>query len=688
LKQIEQNYRTGRMRVLDVPVPMHGPASALVRTRVSLISAGTERQIVGLAKASLAGKAMARPDLVRQLVRKARSEGLAQTARKVMTKLDTPIPLGYSLAGEVVEAGPGSGVRVGDRVACSGAGIANHAEYNVVPKNLMARIPDGVSDEAASFATVGAIALQGVRVTDPKLGERVVVMGLGLIGLLSVQILKANGCRVLGFDPDPERAALAEAMGADKAVATSLDSATSAFTGGHGADAVVIAASTTSNDPINQAAAISRMKGRVVVVGLVGMTLDRDPFYKRELELRLAMSTGPGRYDEAYEREGRDYPLPYVRWTQQRNLEAFLELIADGRVQPERLISHRFPVDRALEAYAVLEKEKSLGILLGYEDAAPPLRSVPVGAAQPPAGDGIAFVGLGNYAKSVLMPAVKAAHGQLSTVVTASGLSAVGSAESFGFSRAATDVAEVLADAAISTMFIATRHDSHAELAIRGLEAGKHVFVEKPLALAHQELKAVMAAARCASGLLTVGFNRRFSPMVVEAATLLARAAGPKQLAYRISAGPVPADSWVHGAQGGGRIAGEVCHFVDTLSALVGADPVEWVGLTDQSAPDSIAASLRFADGSVGTILYGTSGDPSLPKERVEALGSGIAVVIDDFAEMTVHQSGKSRRRRATQDKGQRALVSAFLAARATGEPPIPLRTLEAVSRATIDLAK
>ena len=675
------------MRVLDVPVPMHGPASALVRTRVSLISAGTERQIVGLAKASLAGKAMARPDLVRQLIRKARSEGLAQTARKVMTKLDTPIPLGYSLSGEVVEAGPDSAVRVGDRVACSGAGIANHAEYNVVPKNLMARIPDGVSDEAASFATVGAIALQGVRVTDPKLGERVVVMGLGLIGLLTVQILKANGCRVLGFDPDSERAALAEQMGADSAVAASLDSAVSAFTHGHGADAVVITASTSSNEPINQAAAISRMKGRVVVVGLVGMTLDREPFYKGELDLRLAMSTGPGRYDEAYEREGRDYPLPFVRWTQQRNLEAFLELIAAGRVQPERLVSHRFPIDGALEAYAALEKEKSLGILLGYENAAPPVRSVPIVRSEALTSDGVAFVGLGNYAKSVLVPAVKAAGGQLSTVVTASGLSGVGSAESFGFARAATDVAEVLRDDSISTLFIATRHDSHAELAIRGLEAGKHVFVEKPLALTREELDAVMAAARRAPGLLTVGFNRRYSPMVVEAAALLKRAAGPKQLAYRINAGAVPPDSWLHGAQGGGRIAGEVCHFVDTLSALVDSDPVEWTGLGDQSSPDSIAASLRFADGSVGTILYATSGDPSLPKERVEALGSGVAVVIDDFSEMTVHQSGKRKRRRATQDKGQRALVAAFLAARSAGEAPIALETLETVSRATIDLA-
>lgn len=675
------------MRVLDVPVPLVGRGSALVRTSVSLISAGTERQIVGLAKASLAGKAMARPDLVRQIIRKARSEGIVQTARKVMTKLDTPIPLGYSLAGEVVEAGPDAGVKVGERVACSGAGIANHAEYNVVPKNLMARIPDGVGDEAASFATVGAIALQGVRVTDPRLGERIVVIGLGLIGLITVQILRANGCRVLGFDPDPERAKLAEALGAHRAVTGSLESAAAAFTGNCGADAVVITASTSSNEPVNQAAAISRMKGRVVVVGLVGMNLDREPFYKRELDLRLAMSTGPGRYDDSYEREGRDYPLPFVRWTEQRNLGAFLELIADGRVQPERLVSHRFPIGDALQAYEALEKEKSLGILLRYEEAEEPARSVRVGGRTPPQSGGIAFIGLGNYARSVLIPAVRAAGGDLSAVVTASGLSALGSAESFGFARAATDPAEVLDDETISTIFIATRHDSHAELAVRALEAGKHVFVEKPLALSHDDLDRVMAAARSSGGLLTVGFNRRHAPMVVEAAASLAGAGGSKQLVYRINAGPLPADSWLMGSQGGGRIAGEVCHFIDTLSALAGADPVEWLGLTDASSTDSIAASLRFADGSVGTILYSTTGDPSLPKERIEALASGLAIIIDDFSEMTVHQSGRRKRRRSSQDKGQRALVAAFLAARHGGAAPIPLSTLETVSRATIDLA-
>ena len=692
MKQIEQHYRSGRMRVVDVPAPKPGPGAALVQSRVSLISAGTEKQIVDLAKASLAGKAMARPDLVRQVIRKAKSEGVLNTLRKVRSKLDTPIPLGYSLAGIVVEAGGQSGVSIGDRVACAGAGIANHADYNVVPKNLMARIPDGVSDEAASFATVGAIALQGVRIADPKLGERVVVMGLGLIGLLTVQLLKANGCRVIGFDPNPARVALALDLGADRAVSAGLAAAVADFTAGHGADAVLLTASTPSDEPINQAATISRMKGRVVVVGLVGMRLDREPFYKRELDLRLAMSTGPGRYDHEYEQGGRDYPLPYVRWTEQRNLAAFLELVAAGSVTPEKLITHRFAIDDALAAYAILEgREPSLGITLNYaESTSAPHRTVAIAGRAAPAGDGIAFVGMGNYAKSVLLPAVKSVAGPavLSTVVTSTGLSAVGTAESLGFARAATDLDDALGDPATSTLFIATRHDSHARIAVAALQAGKHVFVEKPLAMTGEELDAVMEAAQNASGLLTVGFNRRFATQLVEARTALAAAPGPKYMSYRINAGPVPGDSWVHGTEGGGRIVGEVCHFVDALSALCGADPVAWEAFAPPGIDDGLAATLRFADGSIGTILYAPAGDPTLPKERIEALGTGIAVVIDDFARLTVAQGGKSKTTKATQDKGQRALVAAFLAARAMGEHPIPLATLEAVSRATLGLAR
>lgn len=694
MKQIEQNYRSGAMRVIEAPAPRAPRGGALVRTAVSLISAGTEKQIIDLARASLAGKALARPDLVQQTLRKIRNEGVAPVVRKVFAKLDTPIPLGYSVAGTVLEAGAESGVAAGDRVACAGAGIANHAEFNAVPRNLLVRIPDAVSDEDASFVTLGAIALQGVRIAQPTLGERVVVMGLGLIGLLTVQILRANGCRVLGFDPNPARAALARELGADLAVSGDLAGACAGFTAGYGADAVLVTASTKSSEPLNQAAEISRMKGRVVVVGLVGMNIDRDPFYKRELDLRLSMSNGPGRYDPAYEREGRDYPLPFVRWTQARNMEAFLELVEDGRVTPAKLVTHRFPIDRARDAYQLMDTDEPyMAVLLDYPDrAAQPDTSVAVGSgtaqgrsAGTPQGEGIAFIGFGNYAKGVLLPAVpEALRARLHTVVTANGITAHAAAETGGFSRAATDPQVALDDPAINTVLIVTRHNTHAALARRALEAGKHVFVEKPLALDHDELNSVLGAARAAQGVLTVGFNRRFAPMITETRALLAERQGPLSMIYRVNAGPVPRDSWVHADEGGGRIAGEVCHFIDTLAALAGAPPVSLEHATPRGKNDSVTVLLQFGDGSVGTVVYSADGDPAVPKERIEVFAPGIVVAIDDFSRITVSRGGKSRTRRAGQDKGQAALLAAFFAAQAGGPPPIALDELEAVSRATL----
>ena len=692
MKQVEQNYRSGALRVIEAPAPRPSRGSALVATRVSLISAGTEKQILDLAKSSLAGKALARPDLVRKTIRKAKTEGIVPVIRKVFAKLDAPIPLGYSLAGTVVEAGADAGVSPGDRVACAGAGIANHAEYNNVPRNLMVLIPDGVSDEDASFVTLGAIALQGVRIADPTLGERVVVSGLGLIGLLTVQILKANGCRVVGFDPNPARAALARELGADAAISSGLEAAAKAFTDGQGADAVIVTASTKSSAPLNQAAKISRMKGRVVVVGMVGMNIDRDPFYKRELDLRLSMSYGPGRYDPGYEVEGHDYPLPYVRWTERRNMEAFLELIAAGRVSPSRLVTHRFPIAEAEKAYAMMDGDEAyLAMLLVYDKSPASLRhAVDISGRAMPAGEGgVAFIGFGNYARSVLLPAFRKAGGDnLCTVVTSNSVSAHGAASTYDFPRAATDPAEALDDPRISTIFIATRHNSHAELAIRGLEAGKHVFVEKPLALTFEELNAVVAAARAAPGVLTVGFNRRFAPMVLEAKRALGDRSGPLNMTYRVNAGEIPRDNWVHGAEGGGRIAGEVCHFIDTLAALADSRPVGVERATPAGIDDSVAGLLRFADGSVGTILYSSIGDPAVPKERIEIFAGGVVIEIDDFTRLAVSRDGRTKRRKAAQDKGQTNLVRAFLAStRRETSWPIPLEVLEAVSWATLRLA-
>lgn len=697
MKQVEQNYRSGKLRLIEVPVPMAGRGRNLVATRVSLISAGTEKQIIDLARSSLAGKAVARPDLVRKTLTKMKNEGVLPTVQKVFAKLDTPIPLGYSLAGRVVEAGQdGGGYAVGERIACAGAAIANHAEYNAVPKNLAVRIPDSVSDEDAAFVTLGAIALQGVRVTQPTLGEAVVVMGLGLIGQLTVQLLKANGCRVLGFDPNPDRVRLALEMGADSAVSSDLDAATLAFTDQYGADAVIVTASSKSSDPVNQAAEISRTKGRVVIVGLVGMALDREPFYKRELDLRLSMSYGPGRYDPAYESEGHDYPLPYVRWTEARNMQAFLDLIAAGRITPAKLVTHRFPIAEAEAAYALMDSDEPyLAILLTYPEAAPAIaRSVTVGkrasTVSTSSTQGSGFIGFGNYARSVLLPALKkAGERRLTSVVTSTGLSAHSAAESSGFGQAATDPAVLLNDPETDCVFIATRHDSHARLAIAALAAGKHVFVEKPLALSHCELDEVAAAAKASSGLLTVGFNRRFAPMILAARAALVAAGGPFTLHYRINAGPVPGDSWVHGAEGGGRIAGEVCHFVDTLSFLAGGVPVAVEAFGPEGIADSVSALLRFAGGSVGTIVYSSRGDATVPKERLEAFASGLVIQLDDFRALQITRGGKTSTTRASaQDKGQAGLVAAFLgAARGGGVPPIPLDELIAVSAATLDIA-
>lgn len=687
MKQIEQNYRTGLLRVIDAPVSQHNAGQALVRTTVSLISAGTEKQIIDLSKASLAGKAIKRPDLVQQTMRKVRNEGVLPVARKVFAKLDTPIPLGYSLAGVVVAAGEAAGVAEGDRVACAGAAIANHAEYNSVPRNLMVRIPPEVSDEDASFVTLGAIALQGVRIAQPTLGERVVVMGLGLIGLLTVQILKANGCKVIGFDPNPARVALAKELGADVAVAADLPQVVEGATRGYGADAVIVTASSKSSDPLNQAAEISRLKGRVIVVGLVGMNIDREPFYKRELDLRLSMSYGPGRHDPAYEKQGHDYPLPYVRWTEARNMEAFLELIAEGRVTPSKLVTHRFAIGSAHDAYGLMDGgEPYLAILLGYpETGAEPARTVELAGRTPPEGDAIAFIGFGNYARSVLLPALPAeARARLATVATANGLTAHSAAEKGGFAAATTDVDAIFSDQTVATVFVVTRHDTHAELAARALEAGKNVFVEKPLALSHEELDRVMAAARNAKGVLTVGFNRRFAPFTQEAARVFADRTAALSMIYRVNAGPIPRDSWVHSGEGGGRIAGEACHFIDTLAAIAGAAPVAVERAAPQGIDDSAIILLRFADGSVGTVIYSSQGDPAVSKERIEVLGSGAIVEIDDFSTLTIHRGGKTTRKRATQDKGQKNLVAAFLRACQSGVPPISLEDLDAVSRATL----
>ena len=685
MKQVTQHFRTGKLAVQEVPAPSCRPGWLVVATSASLISAGTEKMLMDLASASLAGKAIARPDLVRQVVDKVRREGLATTLEKVWTKLDTPIPLGYSCAGRVLEVGSGVDLAPGDRVACAGAGWANHAEYDLVPKNLCVRTPDGVDDEDASFVTLGAIALQGIRQANPALGERVVVVGLGLLGLLTIQLLKANGCRVLGFDPAPERARLACQLGADAAWHEGLAEGVRAFTDGTGADAVIITASTTSDEPVNTAAEIARFKARIVVVGFVGMNLRRDLYYKKELDLRLSMSYGPGRYDPRYEEHGQDYPIAYVRWTEQRNMHAFLELLRDGRVTPKPLITHRFAIHEAERAYALLaSKEPHLGIVLTYPEdrAAAPLRQIRVkdAPARSQTGPiGVGFIGAGNFARSVLLPQVARTAGlRFTTVATATGMSASHVAAKYAFDQATTDYRQVLDDPATGAVFIVTRHASHARIACDALRAGKAVFVEKPLACDLVQLAQVVGTAEATGGRLMVGFNRRFAPQIQRAKALLENRMTPLVALYRVNAGSVPDDSWLVAEEGGGRIIGEVCHFVDTLQFLIGAEPLSVHAVQAAGYRDALSLQMTFADGSIGTIIYSSLGDPSFPKEYIELFGAGRIAVIDDFRDARYVTGGRHKRNRLRhQDKGVAAEIAAFCQSLRTGEPmPVALRSL------------
>lgn len=712
MKQVTQSYKTGEMKLEDVPQPAAVPGMVLVETRASLISAGTEKMLVDLAKKSLIAKAKSRPDLVKKVIAAARREGIVNTFQKVQSKLDTPIPLGYSCAGVVRTVGVGvDELQVGDRVACGGAGYGNHADYNVVPKHLCVKIPSRlcppgedplVDFEEAAFATVGAIALQGVRQATLTLGESVCVIGLGLLGQLAAQLCKANGCRVLGADLDPARIALAKQLGADRAVhSRELEKEVWQFTQGAGADAVIITASAKGSELIALAGEISRHKGRVVAVGMVGLEVPRDSYYKKELDLRLSMSYGPGRYDVEYEERGHDYPLPYVRWTEQRNMQAFLELVAAGRVDVRSLITHRYPFDQALDAYELITsgKQPSLGVVLNYTAKSEPGRIIIRAQRRTRAAEeiGMGVIGAGNFARSVLLPRFKNQPKViLRGVATARGMTAKAVAGQFGFSYCAGNADEILSDPDINTVLITTRHDLHAPLVCRALAAGKHVFVEKPLCLNEEQLEQIVRQVSTdpggpnSSAVLTVGFNRRFSPFVRQVKACLTERSSPLVASYRINAGFIPKDSWVQDpAEGGGRIVGEVCHFVDTLRYLVGV-PVKTLQAaciqTDdvrQTNRDSVAITLTYRDGSLATILYHAVGSPDYPKERLEIAFDGNVILIDDYCRFEIH-GRKREKRKGKQDKGYGAEIEAFTqAVLKGGPPPISFEELVETTRVT-----
>lgn len=702
LKQVLQNLKTGVTEVADVPAPLARPGSLRIATRATLVSAGTERMLVDFARGSLIAKARQQPEKVRQTLDKIRVDGLAATAQAVMSKLDEPMALGYCNVGRVLDTGGVSGFAVGDRAVSNG----KHAEIVIAPANLSARIPDEVTDEQAAFTVLGAIALQGVRLANPTLGETFAVFGLGLIGLMTVQMLIANGCRVLGIDSDPERLRLAASFGAgtcDLAAGEDPVSAAEVFSRGRGVDGALLTLSSTRDEPVAQAARMSRKRGRIVLVGVTGLKLNRSDFYEKELSFQVSCSYGPGRYDPVYEDGGQDYPLGFVRWTEQRNFEAVLDMLAAGRLDVTPLISHRFDIDEAAKAYDVLASGKSgLGILLGYPSAGEADDRRRLGgevrlaapSVAPARGTRAAFIGAGNYGGRVLIGAFKDAGATLDTIVSASGVSATHHGRKFGFGRASSDAAAALADPDIDLVCIATRHDSHARFTAAALEAGKHVFVEKPLCLTQEELERIADVA--AGKVLTVGFNRRFAPMVVRMKKLLDGAAEPKAFVMTVNAGGIPATHWTQDPDvGGGRLVGEACHFIDLLRHLAGS-PVISQTVTAINRPggppasDIASVSLRFADGSIGTIHYLANGHKGHPKERLEVYCGGRVLVLDNFRRLTGHGWPGFRGMRAFgQDKGAKACVAAFLAAvRGEAPPPIPIDELIEVSRLSIEAAE
>lgn len=703
MKQILQNLADGVTRVADVPAPRAGSGQLLIHTSATLISAGTERMLVDFGKANWIDKARQQPDKVRMVLEKAQTDGIAATVDAVRSKLDQPLASGYCNVGRIAEIGVGvEGFSVGDRVVSNG----KHAEVVVVPKNLCAKVPDAVSDEAAAFTVLGAIGLQGVRLANPTLGECVVVTGLGLIGLMCVQLLRAQGCRVLGIDFDPARLELARGFGAEvinPGAGGDVLAAASAFSRGAGVDAVIITASSKSNEPVSQAARMCRKRGRIVLVGVVGLELSRADFYEKELSFQVSCSYGPGRYDPAYEEGGHDYPIGFVRWTEQRNFEAVLDLMASGALDVAPLISHRFALEKAEDAFALLTSETpSLGILLEYQPNHAPerlaKRTVPIAPAPQPGKASVAFLGAGNYAGRVLIPAFKAAGAKLRTVVSGAGVSAVHFGAKHGFAEASTDDALVLEDKNVDTIVIATRHDVHARQVLGALRAGKHVFCEKPLCLTLEELAAIEAEGVARpSQLLMVGFNRRFAPHVVKIKSLLAPITEPKSFVMTVNAGDIPPNHWTQDPTvGGGRIIGEGCHFIDLLRYLAGAQIVGHHTIALGSQPgvtvrdDKASISLTFADGSTGVIHYLANGHKGFPKERLEIFVAGRVLQLDNFRKLRGWGwKGFSEASLWRQDKGQAACAAAFVNAVREGKSaPIPLDEILEVSRVTIEAAQ
>ena len=724
MKQVLQNLRTGETTVAEVPVPKPKPGQALVRSSASLVSAGTERMLVEFAGKSLIGKARSRPDLMKQVVDKARREGLLTTMDAAFNRLDQPMPLGYSSAGTIVALGEGmTGFRVGQRVACAGGGYAVHAEYVAVPGILLAPLPDDVDFEAASFTTLGAIALHGFRLAEGQLGECVAVIGLGMLGQLAVGIARAAGCRVIGVDLDVSRVSRAEAMGVQAVLREDAEDTSLAFSRGRGCDAVLICADTTSDDPVELAGIIARDRAKVVAVGAVGLQIPRKIYYEKELTFLNSRSYGPGRYDPAYEEGGQDYPIGYVRWTEGRNLESFVDLLASNVLDVKPLISHHFPIEDAPQAYELITGNKDeafIGVLLTYPESESDVEEKAIGdnissithyTTSDIQGEltgtvKLGVLGAGNFAQAVMLPAIrKTQEVELVGIASASGVNAQHAADRFGFQYAASDEERILNDPTINTVSILTRHDLHERQIIAALEAGKNVFCEKPLALNAGELHNIIEALEILniqnkdaeplshppSPILTVGFNRRFAPLARGMKDFFAGRTEPMMTHYRVNAGYLPPEHWTQDPKiGGGRIIGEACHFIDYLTFLVGEPPqsVSAYGMPDMGRyrDDNLVLAFTFPDGSIGTVSYLANGDKAFPKERVEVFCAGRVAVLDDFHSLESVADGRRRveRSRLRQDKGHQAEWNAFKdAILAGGPPPIPYEHLVGVTCAS-----
>ena len=698
MKQLLQNTRNGKSTVEDVPVPTPREGQALVKTEASVVSAGTERMSVEFAQKSLLGKANSRPDLVKQVIDKGKREGWVNTAQAAFNRLDQPMGPGYSSAGTIVALGKNmSGFKVGQRVACAGSGYAVHAEYNVVPKNLLTPLPKNVDFESAAFTTLGAIALHGFRIAEPQIGENVAIIGMGLLGLLAAQIATAAGCNVLGIDVDSSRISLASSLGLQAVLRADAVDSSVAFTSNRGFDVILICADTKSNDPVELAGVIARDRARVVATGAVGLSFPRKVYYEKEISFINSRSYGPGRYDLNYEEQGNDYPLGYIRWTEGRNFEAVIDLMAKGQLQVKSLITHRFDISEATKAYEVITgktNEKFLGVLLTYPKMEtteetkvifPSIVHLPSSIVK------LGVLGAGSFANSVLLPSIqKAGDIELVGIASSGGLHAQHAGKKFGFQYATSDDEQILNDPNINTVAILTRHDTHPDLIVQALKAGKHVFVEKPLAINSIQLSAIskqlLQTDNC---MLTAGFNRRFSPLAQQLKSQIASLQESKHIHYRVNAGAIPLNHWTQDPNvGGGRIIGEGCHFVDFITFLVGEAPIS---VTAHALPDNgkyrednVSMTFTFTDGSIGIVDYLANGDKSFPKERVEVFCGGQIAVLDDFVSLQTVKNGTKKEVKRAQNKGWVDEWKVFAKAiREGGEPPISYEQLIGVTKAT-----